>query len=283
MDCLMAETTRKAGFAGDSRVLTVGALLVALVISAALFVVSYQGLAVAGASIGLNEVVLAGRVYDMTWVVPLAIDGGILVAGLLAAVRRGQKRKATLELSILWGATVASSAANLFAHLIQGDGALAMGVGSVAPIFFLAITESIIRTVIQDEVAPRKSRRAKRTVVEPAVASPTVIATPVPSASKPAAPKRETPRVAPSLDALEGEVRAMYEEFVEVANNPASSSTSGGAVSERMTELLVALVDDHDVRAADLARAVGHPNAARLRSRLKKARDEAAAQNLVNA
>ena len=58
--------------------------------------VSYQGLAHAAEAIGL---------HDAPWVVPLAIDGGILVAGLLAAVKRGQKRKATLELSILWAAT----------------------------------------------------------------------------------------------------------------------------------------------------------------------------------
>ncbi|MBG9887115.1 hypothetical protein ABE10_11350, partial [Bacillus toyonensis] len=68
-------SARRAGFLGDSRALSVTALLLAVVVSAALFVVSYQGLAYAGEAIGLAQ---------HRWIVPVALDGGILVAGLLA-------------------------------------------------------------------------------------------------------------------------------------------------------------------------------------------------------
>ncbi|WP_298038982.1 DUF2637 domain-containing protein [uncultured Microbacterium sp.] len=260
---------RKAGFLGDSRALSVTAIVLAVVVAAALFVVSYQGLAHAAEAIGL---------HSTPWVVPLAIDGGILVAGLLAAVKRGQRRKATLELTILWSATLASSGANYLAHAERGDGVLAIVVATAAPVFFLAITESIIRTIIQDEAPERKPRRKRiqTAVTEPAVAS-------VPAAATPAtklAPKCDSRPVsaAVSLESLTPEVAAMVEEFRAVAHDPASSE--GGAVSDRMSALLLSLVDDHDVRAVDLSRIAGHADAARLRARLKKARDQQ--KNLVS-
>ncbi|MEZ5111877.1 MAG: DUF2637 domain-containing protein [Microbacteriaceae bacterium] len=258
---------RKAGFLGDSRALSVSAILLAVVVAAALFVVSYQGLAHAAEAIGLHRA---------PWVVPLAIDGGILVAGLLAAVKRGQRRKATLELTILWSATLASSGANYLAHAERGDGVLAIVVATAAPVFFLAITESIIRTIIQDEAPDRKPRRKRVAVTaEPAIASAPAAAAPAP---KPA-PKRATrpASAAVSLDSLSPEVAEMVEEFRQVAHDPASSE--GGAVSDRMSELLLTLVDDHDVRAVDLSRIAGHADAARIRARLKKARDQR--KNLV--
>lgn len=262
---------RRAGFLGDSRGLSVTAIVLAVVVAAALFVVSYQGLAHAAEAIGL---------HDAPWVVPLAIDGGILVAGLLAAVKRGQRRKATLELSILWAATFASSGANLLAHAERGDGTLAIVVATAAPVFFLAITESIIRTIIQDEVAERKPRRAKRAAPAAATAETPVTPTAPARPARPTAPR--TPRT--GTHALANtypfdEVMGMSEdvllaEFDALAIHP-DTGVRGSAESPRFSAVAWRLVEAHGHRLSDLARRAGHADAAKLKDRVRKVREKA--------
>lgn len=255
-------SARRAGFLGDSRGLSVTAIVLALVVAAALFVVSYQGLAHAAEAIGLHRA---------PWVVPLAIDGGILVAGLLAAVKRGQKRKATLELSILWGATFASSAANLFAHAERGDGILAVVVAASAPIFFLAITESIIRTIIQDEAPEKKPRRAKPVAAAETSAPATVPATAPVTKPRPAV-RPTSPRT--PIEAASPEAAALLEEFDSLASDPRSSERDTEQTA-RLSVVVLALVDAHNLSVSDLAARAGHDNGDRLRQRVRKARQRA--------
>lgn len=270
---------RRAGFLGDSRGLSVTAILLAIVVAGALFIVSYQGLAYAAEAIGL---------HDAPWVVPLAIDGGILVAGLLAAVKRGQKSRATLELTILWAATLASSGANLFAHAERGDGTLAIVVATAAPVFFLAITESIIRTIIQDEVAEKKPRRAAKRAAGAAVATAPaeVVAATAPTAPartpRPAAPRAPRPSAGSIPNSYPfDEVMGMSEdvllmEFDALAADP-NSSVRGSAESPRFSAVAWRLVEAHGHRLSDLARRAGHADSAKIKDRVRNVRAKAPA------
>lgn len=253
-------TVRRAGFLGDSRGLAVSALLLASVVSAALFVVSYQGLAAAGDAIGLGSA---------RWIVPVALDGGILVAGLLAAVRRGQRRKAHLEVAILWLATIASSAANVAAHMTKGDGWLAVGVASIAPWFFLALTESIIRTVVQEETVERKPKRAPKSVAVEAPDAPK----PAPSARAKPAP-RSRPVAAPDAPPS-AEEAVLLERLTALANDPASRER-GTQESAAFTETATALAD-LGWGATALARHVGDPDRHRMMDRIRRGRAAARA------
>ena len=251
---------RRAGFLGDSRGLAVSALLLAAGVSAALFVVSYQGLAAAGDAIGLGSA---------RWIVPVALDGGILVAGLLAAVRRGQRRKAHLEVAILWLATIASSAANVAAHMTKGDGWLAVGVASIAPWFFLALTESIIRTVVQEETVERKPKRAPKSVAVEAPDAPK----PAPSARAKPAP-RSRPVAAPDAPPS-AEEAVLLERLTALANDPASRER-GTQESAAFTETATALAD-LGWGATALARHVGDPDRHRMMDRIRRGRAAARA------
>lgn len=251
---------RRAGFLGDSRGLAVSALLLAAGVSAALFVVSYQGLAAAGDAIGLG---------GARWIVPVALDGGILVAGLLAAVRRGQRRKAHLEVAILWLATIASSAANIAAHMSRGDGWLAVGVAASAPWFFLALTESIIRTVVQDEAAERKVKRAPKSVAVEAPDAPK----PAPTARAKPAPRS---RPAAAEDAPpSAEEAALLDRLTALARDPASRER-GTDASTALTETATALAD-LGWGATALARHVGDPDRHRMMDRIRRGRAAASA------
>lgn len=243
-------SARRAGFLGDSRALSVTALLLAVVVSAALFVVSYQGLAYAGEAIGLAQ---------HRWIVPVALDGGILVAGLLAAVRRGQKRGARLEVAILWLATIASSAANVAAHAVRSDGWLAIGVASIAPWFFLALTESIIRTVVQDSAPERKSRRTpKLTSTDAPVAA---AAPPLASSSKTSTARK--PRAVVTLPTVSGDAEALLARAIKLAPDPRSRErTSPEAVEFRAT--VAALVNDHAWSPTRLSEHLGEPDRHRV-------------------
>lgn len=253
-------SARRAGFLGDSRGLAVTALLLAAGVSAALFVVSYQGLAAAGDAIGLG---------GARWIVPVALDGGILVAGLLAAVRRGQRRKANLEVAILWLATIASSAANIAAHMSRGDGWLAVGVAASAPWFFLALTESIIRTVVQDEVVERKVKRVPKSAVTDAPVPPKPAAD---ESSKPA-PRR---RPAAAEDAPpSAEEAALLDRLTTLARDPASRER-GTDASTALTETATALAD-LGWGATALARHVGDPDRHRMMDRIRRGRAAARA------
>lgn len=253
---------RRAGFHGDSRALSVTALLLAVAVSAALFAVSYQGLAYAGEAIGLASA---------SWLVPVALDGGILVAGLLAAVRRGQKRSSRLEISILWLSTVASSAANVAAHASKGDGWLAIGVASIAPWAFLALTESIIRTVIQDEVAEKRPKRAPRASV---AAPSTEVAAQLAVTAKPAesttATRVSTPRPLVAVEPS-GTLDDLLARFDALAADPHTSEPRTDESAE-FTTVIRDLVDGHGQGPTALARRAGHANADRIKDRLRRAR-----------
>ncbi len=258
---------RRAGFHGDSRALSITALVLAVAVSAALFAVSYQGLAYAGAAIGLASA---------SWLVPVALDGGILVAGLLAAVRRGQKRGSRLEVSILWSATFASSASNIAAHASRGDGWLAVGVASIAPWFFLALTESIIRTVVQDEVAEKRSRRSPRassTISSSEVAvQPAVTVKPIESTT---AARVSTPRPLVAVEPS-GTLDDLLTRFDALAADPRTSEPRTDE-SAAFTTVIRDLVDGHGQGPTALARRAGHANADRIKDRLRRARKSAVA------
>lgn len=243
-------SARRAGFLGDSRGLSVTAILLAMLVAAALFVVSYQGLAHAAEAIGLHRA---------PWIVPVAIDGGILVAGLLAAVRRGQKRRATLELTILWAATIASSGANVIAHVERGDGILAVVVAASAPIFFLAVTESIIRTVIQDEVVARKPRRVPKS----AQAGETVAAAAPPLASSNKTSSARKPRAVVALSTMSGDAETLLQRAIELAPDPRSRERTSPEAQE-FRSVVATLVNEHQWSPTRLSERLGEPDRHRI-------------------
>lgn len=253
---------RKAGFHGDRRGLAIFSTIVAAGVAFALFFVSFEGLSYVGRLIGLG---------GGAWLVPVALDAAIVVATLLAIIRRAQKRGASLEWAIVYASTAASSAANFASHAQRDQGLLPALVAASAPVLLLLLSHAIIRTLVESEPVPARAPRAsKRTAADPTTASVPAVTAPAPKPAPKRAPRPASAAV--SLDALSPEVAAMVEEFRQIAHDPASSE--GGAVSDRMSELLLALVDDHDVRAVDLSRIAGHADAARIRARLKKARDQ---------
>lgn len=263
-------TPRRAGYLGDSRLLSSLGVIIAIAVTAAMFTLSYQGLAIAGEELGLRETVLLDGVttVNLVWIVAVAIDGSILVAGLMAAVLRGQKRSARLELWILWLATITSSVINALAHLSRGDSALGIGLAAIAPWFFLAMTESIIRALIQDEVIEKKPRKSK--------AAPVIVAAPAETAPIAEAPKpRPVARpVAPRvpIEAASPEASALLAEFDTLVNSEEVRDPNGSPESERLTAIVLSLVDEHSISATDLAARAGHENPSKLRARLTKAR-----------
>lgn len=269
---MSARVARSAGFHGDRRGFAIAVALFAALVALGAFYISFSGLTSIGVLLGLGA---------FPWAVPVALDGAIMAATLLAIVRKAQKRRAALEWFIVYAASALSATVNFFIHDQLVDPLiLAAVVAASAPMLLLLLSHSIIRTIIKSEPqsarAPREAKRTQTAAVEPAVASALAVATP---ALKPAPKRVSRPAsAAVSLDALSPEVAAMVDEFRAVAHDPASSE--GGAVSDRMSELLLALVDDHDVRAVDLSRIAGHADAARIRARLKKARDQQ--KNLVS-
>lgn len=253
--------TRRAGFLGDSRVLSVTAMLAAVVASAAFFVISFQGLQTLGTALYLGA-----------WgaIVPVAFDGTILVAGLLAAVRRGQKRRAGLEIMILVAATLWSSAANFLIHTPTPIDVLAAATAAACPFFFLALTESIIRTIIQDEVVIRKPRRAAKT----APVTDTTVAT---SQHTPDAEPVRKPRAVAMLKPLtsvEGMSQdALLERARVLAPDPASRAR-GSQESLEFRAVALALIDNHGWTPTTLAAEVGDPDRNRIERVTRKLRQE---------
>jgi hypothetical protein len=181
---------------------------------------------------------------------------------------------------VVFAMTLISAWANFSAHQMEGQALTPSIVGALMPITLLAATEVTLLTLVRAEgEAPERKPHRKRPA--PTAAEPTIAPTPAVAAPAPKpAPKRATrpASAAVSLDSLSPEVAAMVDEFRQVAHDPASSE--GGEVSDRMSALLLSLVDDHDVRAVDLSRVAGHTDAARIRARLKKARDQQ--KNLIS-
>lgn len=149
------------------QVATLGALAVVAVSS---FVVAYPGLVWVG-------VELAALPMAIALVLPLAIDAGMLTAGLAAAVRRSQRRPARLELALLLGLVGVSVIAQI-THVVaardQWSPLMAVGalVAAAAPVTLLMATEAVLRSVLSEAPARRRlvSRRAERQTSEASAA-----------------------------------------------------------------------------------------------------------------
>lgn len=253
---------RKAGFHGDRRGLAVFSTLVATGVAFALFLISFEGLSYVGHLIGLG---------DGAWLVPVALDAAIVVATLLAIIRRAQRRGASLEWAIVYASTAASASANFVSHAQRDQGLLPAVVAASAPVLLLLLSHAIIRTLVESEPTPARAPRASKRAVAAAEAIPApAVATVAVAAPKPA-PRRTAPRPATtSLDDLTGEGAELYEEFRVLVRDPETSMP--GLASERLSDLVYRLVEHHGARIADLARAADHPNPTRLQARIKKTR-----------
>lgn len=275
---------RRAGFNADRRVVSVPVAIVAAGIALALFLVSFEGLSYVGHLMGLDDMSVGGiRLGDASWLVPVALDALIVVATLLAIIRRAQRRKAELEWAIVYVATAASSAANFASHMQRDQGWLAALVAASMPIFLLFLSHAIIRTLIESESPAPKPKR-----VAPSVASVEASAAPVNAPARPARPS--APRASRASRASAGsipnsypfdEVMGMSEdvllaEFDALAVHP-ETGVRGSAESPRFSAVAWRLVEAHGHSLAELARRAGHADSAKLKDRVRKVREKAPA------
>lgn len=261
-------STRKAGFHGDKRGLAVFSTILASLVAFALFFVSFEGLSYVGHLIGLG---------GGSWLVPVALDAAIIVATLLAIIRRAQKRRSTLEWAIVYASTAASAAANYASHAQRDQGLLPALVAASAPILLLLLSHAIIRTLIESEQpAPKPKRTAPAAVaVAPAeVAAPTPARAPRPAATRAPRVSAGTVRATdyPFDDVMSRSEEELLQEFDALASSP-NTSQKGSAESPRFSTVAWHLVEAHGHRMSDLARRAGHADAARIKDRVRRVRE----------
>jgi len=154
--------------------------------------VVWTTLAVAAAAfaVGMPALVWAGQAAGLgaaAWLVPLVVDGGLTVAGLAAAVRHSQRRRAGLETAMLAGLTVLSMAAQAWHAWQEAAPIVAVFVAAAAPLTVLASTHAAFRAVLSEPAARGRKRATvpAKTVAAPAPAVKTQ--TPPAAAKAPAA------------------------------------------------------------------------------------------------
>jgi len=115
-----------------------------LTVAAAAFAVGVPALVWAGQAAGLGPV---------AWLVPLVVDAGLTVAGLAAAVRHSQHRRAGLETTMMAGLTVLSMAVQAWHAWEVGAPVVAVVVAAAAPLTVLASTHAAFRAVLSEPPA----------------------------------------------------------------------------------------------------------------------------------
>lgn len=262
--------SRRAGFHADRRGLAVLATISASGVALALFFVSFEGLAYVGHLIGLGGV---------SWLVPIALDAAIVVATLLAIIRRAQRRRGTLEWGIVYASTAASAAANFASHAQRDQGLLPSLVAASAPVLLLLLSHAIIRTLVESEPPAPKLKRAPAMASAQAVAPTPLVATGTLPArtSKPSAPRSSggIPATAyPFDDVLAQGEDELLAEFDRLVRHP-NTNERGSAESPRFSATVWRLVDAHGHRMSDLARRAGHADSARIKDRVRRVREHA--------
>ncbi|WP_433718643.1 hypothetical protein [Microbacterium laevaniformans] len=201
------------------------ATLIALaVVALCSFAVAYPGLVWVG-------VELASLPLAVAVLLPIAIDAGMLTAGLAAAVRRSQRRTARLEFAQLLGLVAVSVVAQI-THVIaaQGQWSPLMAVGALvaaaAPVTLLLATEAVLRSVLTE--APTRRRVAPRAAAAQVSASGSTKEVPSPPAKpvRSAAPQLRSPADRDARLADENYVAAVRE-LIEGA--PGTSQNKVGA------------------------------------------------------
>lgn len=114
------------------------AVVLTFVVAAAAFAVSFTS---------LREIGEGMRLGAVSWLVPIMLDGAILSATMLVLVERARGGRGILPWGIIYGATAASAAANLFQHLDR-DGWLSSSVAGAAPIILLVLTHAIANVLV---------------------------------------------------------------------------------------------------------------------------------------
>lgn len=273
-------SSRRAGFNADRRGISIPSAIGASLIATVLFLVSFEGLSYVGRLMGLDELRLGTiGLGDASWLVPVALDALIVVATLLAIIRRAQRRKAELEWAIVYLATVASSAANFASHMQRDQGWLAALVATSAPVFLLLLSHAIIRTLIESESPAPKPKRTPATVAAAPADAPVAEAHHRASiAAKPRAPRatvgtvRATDYPFDYVLALSGD--ELLQEFDRLVAHP-DTNLRGTPESPRFSAVAWRLVDEHNYRMSDLARRAGHADAARIKDRVRRVREHA--------
>ena len=256
----------RAGYVADRRGIANVSVVLAMLVAVALFFVSFEGLSYVGTLIGLG---------GWSWLVPVALDAAVVVATLLAIVRRAQKRRAMLEWSIVYAATAASSAANFASHAERAQGYLPALVAAAAPILLLLLSHAVIRTLVEaGDPAPRPVR------TKPASALPVAAAAEIVPA-KTASASKSKPKAAPAapatstfpFDEVDGlDEAALLARLDELASDPASTQR-GTAQGASFTVTLWALtkVDSGEWTPTTLARRLGHADRNRVLDRVRRA------------
>lgn len=260
-------TAHRAGFRGDSRWLSVPALIILGAVAAATFALSYQGLASVSVAAGVAP-----------WVLPLFLDGGILASGLVRAMLRGQRRATWFAVVMLVAATFVSSGINYLAHALKGDPIEVTLTASLAPLFLLGFTELMIYAVVQNDVAERKPR-AKR-VAKPAPAAAAVPAEPVVAATPRAPQPRPVPKLVsggaalPFEEALALDEETLLADLKRLAVDPDASGQKSPE-SAQLSATIWALNERHGHGVTALARIAEEDGVNRFKDRLRKARAKA--------
>lgn len=129
-----------------------------LLVAASAFVVGVPALVWAGQEAGLGPV---------SWLVPLVVDMGLTVAGLAAAVRHSQLRRAALETSMMLGLVGLSMAVQALHAIELAAPVVAVLVVAAAPLTVLAGTHATFRAVLAEPTG----RGRKKSTGRPAAAT----------------------------------------------------------------------------------------------------------------
>lgn len=158
--------------------MAVTAVALATVVAVAAFFISFEALTQIGRTLEL----------PLPWLVPIALDGAILAATALLLVEASRGHRGALPWAIVYGSTLASSAANGWSHWERGQGLAPSATAALAPWLLLVLTHAIAHILVDGERAPEQ-------------VAPEMVVTPEQPAEARAVILRETPIMRPAVDA----------------------------------------------------------------------------------
>lgn len=148
---------RRAMIRPDRPGMAVAAITLASVVAIAAFLVSFEALSHIGETLGLA----------WPWLVPVMIDLAILAATALLLVEHGRGHRGVLPWTIVYGATIASSAANGWSHFERGQGLAPSLTAALAPWLLLVLTHAIANVLVDGEHTEQAVEQAPEQTPEP--------------------------------------------------------------------------------------------------------------------
>lgn len=132
---------RRAMIRPDRPGMAVTAVALASIVAVAAFFISFEALTQIGRTLEL----------PLPWLVPIALDGAILAATALLLVEASRGHRGALPWAIVYGSTLASSAANGWSHWERGQGLAPSATAALAPWLLLVLTHAIAHILVDGE------------------------------------------------------------------------------------------------------------------------------------